>query len=166
MGLPLNQIAMVGDSMEQDVLAPRNFGLQSVWFNSAGGRHEAQTMVPTVTQELEQFARLVRNALDRQRQPPFHERSFISDGLEMSGWPTCQAHGALFDHGDRRRVSAIAPPRKPPTMSLSLLLRCRDLDETRRFYRTVLGFEVADSPGPTLTARLQGGTLIFTAQDL
>ncbi len=62
MGLPLNQIAMVGDSMEQDVLAPRNFGLQSVWFNSAGGRHEAQTMVPTVT-ELEQFARLVRNAL-------------------------------------------------------------------------------------------------------
>ena len=33
LNLPLNQIAMIGDSYEQDYAAPVRFGLQAVWFN-------------------------------------------------------------------------------------------------------------------------------------
>ncbi len=51
-------------------------------------------------------------------------------------------------------------------MSLALLLRCHDLDETRRFYESVLGFSVGASAGNTLTAELDGDKLLFTAQDL
>ena len=51
-------------------------------------------------------------------------------------------------------------------MSLTILLRCRDLEETRQFYRSALDFEVRDSAGGTLTAEKQGGTLIFTSGDL
>jgi FMN phosphatase YigB (HAD superfamily) len=50
LGLPLRQIAMVGDSLEQDVQAPRRFGVCSVWFND-GGRAAAapEVAVPTIT---------------------------------------------------------------------------------------------------------------------
>ena len=51
-------------------------------------------------------------------------------------------------------------------MPLTLLLRCRDLEETREFYRSVLDFDVFDSAGGTLTAEKQGGRLIFTPADL
>ena len=51
-------------------------------------------------------------------------------------------------------------------MPLTLLLRCDDLDETREFYRSVLGFSVTDSAAGTLTVEKQGGKLIFTTQDL
>ncbi|MBM7060731.1 bleomycin resistance family protein [Pseudomonas sp. UL073] len=50
-------------------------------------------------------------------------------------------------------------------MSLTLLLRCNNLDETRTFYQAVLCFEVFDTPG-TLTAEKHDGKLIFTEQDL
>lgn len=50
-------------------------------------------------------------------------------------------------------------------MSLTLLLRCRSLAETRAYYRDVLGFTVADTEGKTLTAEKEGGKLIFVDQD-
>lgn len=51
-------------------------------------------------------------------------------------------------------------------MSLALLLRCNDLEETRAFYRSVLAFNVRDSAEGTITAENEGGTLIFTTGDL
>ncbi len=50
-------------------------------------------------------------------------------------------------------------------MSLTLLLRCRSLTETRAYYKDVLGFSVADTAGKTLTAEKEGGKLIFVDQD-
>jgi FMN phosphatase YigB (HAD superfamily) len=35
-GAEPSAIVMVGDSLEQDVIAPRRFGIASVWFNEAG----------------------------------------------------------------------------------------------------------------------------------
>ncbi|MGZ5180368.1 MAG: HAD family hydrolase [Ramlibacter sp.] len=60
LGVPLASVAMVGDSLEQDVLAPARFGVQSVWFNAAG--QVAPHPVPTVEQ-LPAFSRLVLQAL-------------------------------------------------------------------------------------------------------
>jgi catechol 2,3-dioxygenase-like lactoylglutathione lyase family enzyme len=51
-------------------------------------------------------------------------------------------------------------------MPLTLLLRCRDLQETGRFYRSVLGFEVRDSAEGTLTVEKEADRLIFTPGDL
>lgn len=51
-------------------------------------------------------------------------------------------------------------------MSLTLLLRCRDLEETREFYHAVLGFHAVESAESTLTVEKEGGKLIFTTQDL
>ena len=51
-------------------------------------------------------------------------------------------------------------------MPLTILLRCKDLDETRTFYSAVLGFSVADTAENTLRVEKNGGKLIFTAQDL
>ena len=36
LGVEADDVAMVGDSLEQDVLAPRAFGIYSVWFNPSG----------------------------------------------------------------------------------------------------------------------------------
>ncbi|MBX3303332.1 MAG: hypothetical protein KF693_14045 [Nitrospira sp.] len=51
-------------------------------------------------------------------------------------------------------------------MSLTLLLRCNDLEETRKFYRSALGFDAFGSLEGTLTVEKHGGKLIFTAGDL
>jgi predicted enzyme related to lactoylglutathione lyase len=51
-------------------------------------------------------------------------------------------------------------------MPLTILLRCKDLDETRKFYSSVLGFSIADTAEDTLTVEKNGGKLIFTRQDL
>jgi catechol 2,3-dioxygenase-like lactoylglutathione lyase family enzyme len=50
-------------------------------------------------------------------------------------------------------------------MPLTILLRCRDLEETRQFYQSALGFNVRDTNG-TLTVERYSGTLIFTPGDL
>ena len=42
----------------------------------------------------------------------------------------------------------------------------RDLEETRAFYATVLGFSVTAATDETLTAEKSGARLIFTQQDL
>jgi len=51
-------------------------------------------------------------------------------------------------------------------MAVTILLRCKDLGETRRFYCSVLCFDVADTAENTLTVEKNGGKLIFTTQDL
>jgi uncharacterized glyoxalase superfamily protein PhnB len=51
-------------------------------------------------------------------------------------------------------------------MSVTLLLRCNNIQETRAFYASVLGFAVSASAEGTLTAEKNGGKLVFTAQDL
>ena len=69
LGVPLEAIAMIGDSLDQDVVAPASFGVFAVWFN-AGGRAPAPpgTGVPVVT-GLTQFPPLVlsRDALTVER---------------------------------------------------------------------------------------------------
>ncbi len=51
-------------------------------------------------------------------------------------------------------------------MSLTILLCCRDIAETRQFYQSALGFNVRDTADGTLTVEQQGGTLIFTSSNL
>ncbi|NUT77793.1 bleomycin resistance family protein [Pseudomonas sp. C1C7] len=51
-------------------------------------------------------------------------------------------------------------------MALTLLLRCSDLDGTRRYYRDTLGFTVFDSAQSTLTVVLEDCRITFTQQDL
>jgi catechol 2,3-dioxygenase-like lactoylglutathione lyase family enzyme len=51
-------------------------------------------------------------------------------------------------------------------MTLTLLLRCTSLDDTREFYGSVLGFSVAETEDGTLTADMSGAKLIFTPGDL
>ena len=58
--LPLAEVAMIGDTLEHDCLAPRAFGVQAVWFNERGRHAQPQPPVPTVT-DLREFARLLQN---------------------------------------------------------------------------------------------------------
>lgn len=51
-------------------------------------------------------------------------------------------------------------------MPLSLLLRCTDIEATRRFYAALPGFEIGDGDEGSLVVELRGQTLIFTALDL
>ena len=51
-------------------------------------------------------------------------------------------------------------------MSLTLLLHSNDLQATRKFYESILGFDVHDSAEGTLTVQKQGGKLIFTSANL
>ena len=49
---------------------------------------------------------------------------------------------------------------------MNLLLRCMDREATRAYYLEVLGFQVADGPEGSISATLEGGTLVFTEADL
>ena len=60
LGVPTTSLAMVGDSLEQDVRAPARFGVQSVWFSKSAPYGDRD--VPRVAQ-LPEFARLVLQAL-------------------------------------------------------------------------------------------------------
>jgi hypothetical protein len=51
-------------------------------------------------------------------------------------------------------------------MSMTLLLHCKSLAATREFYRNALGFAVSASADDTVTATLNGSSLIFTESDL
>jgi catechol 2,3-dioxygenase-like lactoylglutathione lyase family enzyme len=51
-------------------------------------------------------------------------------------------------------------------MPIAPLLRCTDLDATRRHYRDVLQFTVADTAQSTLTVQLHDCSVLFTEQDL
>ena len=50
-------------------------------------------------------------------------------------------------------------------MPLTILLRCHDLEETRQFYESALGFNVRDTAEGTLTVERYGGALIFSSGD-
>ncbi|WP_454914255.1 HAD family hydrolase [Variovorax gossypii] len=52
LGLQPQQIAMIGDSFEQDALYPRQFGIQGVWFNPA------EALTPGFHSEIPQVADL------------------------------------------------------------------------------------------------------------
>lgn len=47
-GVPLHETAMVGDSLEQDVLGPARFGVRTVWFNAGGTQPSPQPAVAEV----------------------------------------------------------------------------------------------------------------------
>ena len=51
---------MIGDSLEQDCLAPRSFGVQAVWFNERGRQPPPAHAVPMVT-DLRDFARMLQD---------------------------------------------------------------------------------------------------------
>ena len=51
-------------------------------------------------------------------------------------------------------------------MPVTLLLRCNNIEETRAFYASVLGFAVSASAEGSLTAENTAAKLLFTAQDL
>ena len=46
--LKASEVAMVGDTLEQDVLGPRRWGIHSIWFNAAGSPGDARG-APVVT---------------------------------------------------------------------------------------------------------------------
>lgn len=50
-------------------------------------------------------------------------------------------------------------------MSVTLLLRCFDLNQTREHYGARLGFAVEEAPG-TVTVSLHSGRVAFTEHDL
>ena len=50
-------------------------------------------------------------------------------------------------------------------MSITLLLRCQDMEKTANFYRSILGFRVTELAG-MLTVEKQGGKIVFTDRDL
>jgi len=51
-------------------------------------------------------------------------------------------------------------------MTMNLLLKCSDLDETKAFYSEILRFDVSDSAEGTCTVQKAGGTIIFSGGDL
>lgn len=51
-------------------------------------------------------------------------------------------------------------------MTLTVLLRCNDLDETRQFYASTLGFTATQTAERTLTVVKDTAKLLFTEQDL
>lgn len=57
--LPPGEIAMLGDSLGSDVLAPRAAGLFAVWFNEGNSKPRPAEPVPTVAR-LADFVALVR----------------------------------------------------------------------------------------------------------
>lgn len=51
-------------------------------------------------------------------------------------------------------------------MTISLLLKCHDVNTTKSFYDEILGFNVFDSDNGTCTVEKEGGSIIFTSEDL
>ncbi|MGK3997884.1 HAD family hydrolase [Sorangium sp. So ce1024] len=61
LGVPLENVAMIGDSYEQDAVYPRQFGVQGVWFNHRSSVERGDVRVPVVD-ELPRFASWVNGA--------------------------------------------------------------------------------------------------------
>ncbi|TBU97844.1 hypothetical protein DNJ95_03805 [Stutzerimonas kirkiae] len=62
LAVPLDSLAMLGDSYEQDALGPRRFGVQGVWFNPHGRLPKGEIATPQV-QRLTTFSAWVTTAL-------------------------------------------------------------------------------------------------------
>lgn len=65
LGADPEDVVMIGDSPEQDVLAPRRFGIASIWFNE-GGRQPADPRAAPVVERLADVVPLVEAAFRRQ----------------------------------------------------------------------------------------------------
>ena len=50
-------------------------------------------------------------------------------------------------------------------MAINLLMKCNDIEETKRFYSTALQFDVSDSAEDTCTVQKAGGTIIFSTSE-
>ncbi len=50
-------------------------------------------------------------------------------------------------------------------MVMNLLMKCKDIEETKSFYANLLGFDVADTAEGTCTVHKAGGTIIFSTGD-
>ena len=59
LGVAAAELAMIGDSLEPDVLAPRRAGIQAVWFNEGGRRPAPAEPAPAVARLID-FATLLR----------------------------------------------------------------------------------------------------------
>ena len=55
-----SEVAMVGDTLEQDVIAPTRLGIYSIWFDEGGRRSAVPSGFPTVT-SLAGIAALLRD---------------------------------------------------------------------------------------------------------
>lgn len=64
LNVPMNRVAMVGDSYEQDARAPRSFGVQAVWLNRQGETLVHRDAVPEIDR-LERFGDWVEGSSDR-----------------------------------------------------------------------------------------------------
>ncbi|GLS05586.1 hypothetical protein GCM10007860_27430 [Chitiniphilus shinanonensis] len=51
-------------------------------------------------------------------------------------------------------------------MPQTVLLRCHDLETTRRYYQETLGFHARPTAAGTLTVERDGNSMIFTTEDL
>jgi len=51
-------------------------------------------------------------------------------------------------------------------MGLKLLLKCGNIKETKAFYSELLEFDVSESNEGRCTVEKEGGTIIFTEEDL
>jgi FMN phosphatase YigB (HAD superfamily) len=58
LAVPRAQMLMVGDDLDNDVLAPRRAGIASVWFNGKRARTPAGVAVPTI-ERLDQLPALI-----------------------------------------------------------------------------------------------------------
>jgi FMN phosphatase YigB (HAD superfamily) len=65
-GVEAASIVMVGDSLEQDVIAPRLFGIASIWFNEEGRAPPDARGLPMVEQLVDVPAAVAR-LLERER---------------------------------------------------------------------------------------------------
>jgi len=51
-------------------------------------------------------------------------------------------------------------------MPINLVLKCHDVKTTKLFYQEMLEFEVRDSANNTCTVEKEGGSIIFTSEEL
>ena len=58
LGVPRAQLLMVGDDLDNDVLAPRRAGIASVWFDPTRAPRPAGMMVPTIAR-LDELPQLI-----------------------------------------------------------------------------------------------------------
>jgi len=66
LGVEATAVAMIGDSLEQDVLAPRRFGIATVWFNEQGRQPPDPRGAPTI-ERLEQAPAALAAIFARER---------------------------------------------------------------------------------------------------
>ncbi|HUP29121.1 MAG TPA: HAD family hydrolase [Usitatibacter sp.] len=67
-GVEASHVVMVGDSLEQDVLAPRRFGIASIWFNEAGRQPADSRGAPSI-ERLADAPAAVNAAFTRAKSP-------------------------------------------------------------------------------------------------